>query len=128
RVRSTCVARTRSGIILPVRVDPSKQVREEPIRALYLNGKDLSTLPLIECKATSKKLLRRKRSRIPYPDHVERDGRLLFEQIVKMDLEGIVYKRKDSPYKVTQKPSRHWIKVKKLAVQPTRRREGCRCA
>jgi ATP-dependent DNA ligase len=45
-------------------------------------------------------------------DHVESDGRLLFEQIVKMDLEGIVCKRKDSPYKVTEKPSRHWIKVK----------------
>jgi bifunctional non-homologous end joining protein LigD len=57
-------------------------------------------LPLIERKAALKKLLRRKRSRILYLDHVEGDGRLLFEQIVKMDLEGIVCKRKDSPYKV----------------------------
>jgi ATP-dependent DNA ligase len=32
-------------------------------------------------------------------DHAEGDGRLLFEQILKMDLEGIVCKRKDSPYK-----------------------------
>jgi bifunctional non-homologous end joining protein LigD len=71
---------------------------------LYLNGKDLRTLPLIERKAALKKLLKRKRSRILYPDHVEGDGRLLFEQIVKMDLEGIVCKRKDSPYKVRQKP------------------------
>src|SRR5262249_46956677 len=59
---------------------------------LYLNGKDLRTLPLIERKAMLKKLLRRKRSRILYLDHVESDGRLLFEQIVKMDLEGIVCK------------------------------------
>jgi len=29
-----------------------------------------------------------------------------------MDLEGIVCKRKDSPYKVTEKPSPHWIKIK----------------
>jgi hypothetical protein len=29
-----------------------------------------------------------------------------------MDLEGIVCKRKDSPYKVTEKPSRYRIKVK----------------
>jgi ATP-dependent DNA ligase len=43
---------------------------------------------------------------------VEADGCLLFEQIVKMDLEGIVAKRKDSPYKVTEKPSRYWIKLK----------------
>ena len=59
-----------------------------------------------------KRLLRRKRSRILYLDPVEGDGRLLFDQIVKMDLERIVCKRKDSPYKVTEKPSPHWIKVK----------------
>jgi ATP-dependent DNA ligase len=79
---------------------------------LFLNGKDLRTLPLLDRKAILKKLLRRKRSRILYLDHVESDGRLLFEQIVKMDLEGIVCNRKDSPYKVTEKPSRNWIKVK----------------
>jgi hypothetical protein len=37
--------------------------------------------------------------RILYLDHVVGNGRLLFEQILKMDLEGIVCKRKDSPYK-----------------------------
>jgi len=41
---------------------------------------------------------------ILYLDHVESDGRLLFEQIVKMDFDGIVCKRKDSPYKVTEMP------------------------
>jgi bifunctional non-homologous end joining protein LigD len=69
---------------------------------LYLNGKDLRTLPLIERKAILKKLLRRKRSGILYLDHVETDGRLLFEQIVAMDLEGIVCKQKDSAYKVNR--------------------------
>jgi len=39
---------------------------------LYLNGKDLRTLPLIERKSLLKKLLRRKRSRILYLDHIER--------------------------------------------------------
>jgi bifunctional non-homologous end joining protein LigD len=81
---------------------------------LYLNGKDLRTLPLLERKAMLKKLIRRKRSRLLYLDHVESDGVLLFEQIVKMNLEGIVCKRKDSPYKVTEKPSPHWIKVKNV--------------
>ena len=78
----------------------------------YVNGKDLRTLPLIGRKAMLKKLLQRKRSRVLYLDHVEGDGRLFFEQIVKRDLEGIVCKQKDSPYKVTEKPSRYWIKVK----------------
>src|SRR5262249_55982568 len=57
---------------------------------LFLNGKDLRTLPLIERKTALKKLLRRKLSRILYLEHVEGDGRLLFEQIVAMDLEAIV--------------------------------------
>jgi bifunctional non-homologous end joining protein LigD len=78
----------------------------------YLNGKDLRTLPLIERKRQLRKLLGRKRSRTLYLDHVENDGKLLFEQIVKMDLEGMVCKRKSSPYRATEKPSLYWIKVK----------------
>jgi ATP-dependent DNA ligase len=72
---------------------------------LYLNGKDLRTLPLVERKRRLRKLLRRKRSRSLYLDHVENDGRLLFEQIVKMDLERMVCKRKSSPYRATEKPT-----------------------
>jgi bifunctional non-homologous end joining protein LigD len=79
---------------------------------LYLNGNDLRSLPLIERKRELRKLLRRKLSRILYLDHVEKDRRLLFEEIVKMDLEGMVCKRKSSPYRVTEKPSPYWIKVK----------------
>ena len=90
---------------------------------LYLNGKDLRTLPLIERKTALKKLMRRKASRILYLDHIEGDGRLLFEQIVAMDLEGIVCKRKDSPYKVTEKPSRYWIKVKNARYSQSEGRE-----
>src|SRR5881296_2626609 len=91
---------------------------------LWLNGKDLRALPLLERKAMLKKLLRRKRSRILYLDHVEADGRLLlFEQVVKMDLEGIVCKRKDSPYRVTEKPSPHWIKVKNAGYSQAEGRE-----
>jgi bifunctional non-homologous end joining protein LigD len=78
---------------------------------LYLNGKDLRILPLIERKALLKKLIKRKRTRLFYVDHIETDGRLFFDEVVKMDLEGIVCKRKNSPYKVTEKPSPHWIKV-----------------
>jgi bifunctional non-homologous end joining protein LigD len=79
---------------------------------LYLNGKDLRTLPLIKRKRQLRKVLGRRRSRILYLDHVENDGKLLFEQIVKMDLEGMVCKRKNSPYRVTAEPSKYWIKVK----------------
>jgi bifunctional non-homologous end joining protein LigD len=91
---------------------------------LHLNGKDLRRLPLIERKAMLKRLIRRKRARMFYLDHVESDGRLLFEQVVKMDLEGIVCKRKDSPYKVTEKPCRYWIKVKNSRYSQLEGREG----
>jgi hypothetical protein len=33
----------------------------------------------------------RKRARMLYLDHVESDRRLLFEEVLKMDLEGIVW-------------------------------------
>jgi bifunctional non-homologous end joining protein LigD len=89
---------------------------------LFLNGKDLRSLPLIEARA-QKFLTRRKRLRILYLDHVQGDGRLLFEQIVAMDLEGIVCKQKDSPYKVTEKPSRYWIKVKNARYSQLERRK-----
>ena len=77
-----------------------------------MNGKDLRALPLIERKRQLRKVIGRRRSRMLYLDYVENDGKLLFEQIVKMDLEGMVCKRKNSPYRVTEKPSPYWIKVK----------------
>ena len=42
---------------------------------LFLNGENLRGLPLIERRARLKKLLRRKRSRVLYVDHVEVRGR-----------------------------------------------------
>jgi bifunctional non-homologous end joining protein LigD len=90
---------------------------------LYLNGKDLRTLPLIERKRQLRKILGRRRTRILYLDHVENDGKLLFEQIVKMDLEGMVCKRKSSPYRATEKPSPHWIKVKNPRYSQLERRD-----
>jgi bifunctional non-homologous end joining protein LigD len=79
---------------------------------LFLDGKDMRTLPLIERKAILENLLRPRPSRVLYLHHIEGDGRLLYEQIVAMDLEGIVCKQKDSPYKATDRPSQYWIKVK----------------
>ena len=48
----------------------------------------------------------------------------VFEQIVAMDLEGIVCKRKDSPYKVTEKPSTILDQSKESEVQPVGRPGG----
>ena len=60
---------------------------------LFLNGEDLRDLPLIERKAWFKRLLRRKKSRIFYVDHIETRGRALFDRACQLDLKGIVAKR-----------------------------------
>jgi ATP-dependent DNA ligase len=83
-----------------------------PFDLLHLNGEDLRSLPLIERKARLKRLLGRKRSRVFYVDHIERRGQRLFEKVCDIDLEGIVAKRKDSLYRVTEKPSPDWVKIK----------------
>ena len=79
---------------------------------LFLNGEDLRALPLIEGKKRLKKLLRRKRSRVLYVDHIEAHGQRFFEKVCELDLEGIVAKRKHSQYRATEKPSPHWVKIK----------------
>src|SRR5215831_7104590 len=71
---------------------------------LFLNGKDLRALPLIERKARLKRLLRRKQSPVLYVDHIETRGRQFFEKVCELDLEGIVAKRKTASYRATDKP------------------------
>jgi len=87
-------------------------VRIHCVRSVIPEWKRPSGSAATRTKSSAEETTQAKRSRILYLDHVEGDGRLLFDQIVAMDLEGIVCKRKDSPYKVTEKPSRYWIKVK----------------
>jgi bifunctional non-homologous end joining protein LigD len=70
---------------------------------------DLRPLPL----STRKRLLQRivpAAGLIRYLDHFEGDGILLYEQVQKLGLEGIVAKRADSPYKPGRSPA--WIKIR----------------
>ena len=79
---------------------------------LFVNGKDLRELPLIERKARLKQLLRWERSPVLYVDHIEAHGRQFFEKVCELDLEGIVAKRKAAVYQAADKPSPYWIKIK----------------
>jgi bifunctional non-homologous end joining protein LigD len=77
---------------------------------LWLNDEDLRNLPLIERKEGLRELIERNKPEpIIYAQHVEREGKLLFENICKNDLEGIVAKRKRSIYK---SGSIGWLKIK----------------
>jgi bifunctional non-homologous end joining protein LigD len=76
---------------------------------LWLNGRDLRHLPLLERKRMLRRLIRGgKHSRLMYADHVKSRGCDLFGKICGLDLEGIVAKHKDGLYS----PSAKWIKVK----------------
>jgi bifunctional non-homologous end joining protein LigD len=77
---------------------------------IELNGDDLRREPLEGRKAALARLLRSVGSGIRLNEHIEHDGPAVFEHASTMGLEGIVSKRRDSPYSSGR--SRHWIKSK----------------
>ena len=89
---------------------------------LWLNGEDVRNLPLLERKARLKTLIGRKRSALLYVDHIESQGRAVFEQACRLDLEGIVAKPKYALYRAdTAKPA--WIKIKNPSYSQKEGRE-----
>ena len=79
---------------------------------LFLDGDDLRNVPLVERKARLKKLLRRKRSRVLYVDHVEFRGQKFFQKVCELDLEGNRCEAEGLVLSSTEKPLRDWIKIK----------------
>jgi bifunctional non-homologous end joining protein LigD len=78
---------------------------------IELNGDDLRREPLAVRKTTLERLLARAASGVRYNEHLdEEDGPLVFLHACKLGLEGIVSKRRDSPYSSGRSP--HWIKSK----------------
>jgi len=75
---------------------------------LWLNGKDLRQLPLIERKKRLRQLIGKSDcERIIYVQHIEMCGCVLYRAICKKDLEGIICKKKNGTYSV----SGQWLKV-----------------
>jgi bifunctional non-homologous end joining protein LigD len=77
---------------------------------LYFDGHDLRRAPLEQRKALLKHAVA-PAGRILLLDHFEEDGETAFEASKAHGLEGVVAKRRDSPYE-SGKRSRHWLKVK----------------
>src|ERR1700720_4632653 len=74
---------------------------------IELDGEDMRRDPLAVRKATLASLLRRAAPGLRFNEHLdEEDGPLVFAHACKMGLEGIVSKRKDSPYRSGRSP--HW--------------------
>jgi bifunctional non-homologous end joining protein LigD len=86
---------------------------------IYLDGFDLSAVPLIERRRALEGLIAPlidDRSPIQFSDHVEGDGAALFAQASRMGLEGIVSKKADARY--VQSRAASWVKVKRVEIAP----------
>lgn len=77
---------------------------------LYLDGKDLRKLPLLERKERLKDLLSDESSKIIFSEHVSDNGKNFYEAACEHKLEGVVSKLKDSPY--VSGRSDLWVKTK----------------
>jgi bifunctional non-homologous end joining protein LigD len=78
---------------------------------LYLDGHDLSAVPLVARKSLLGKILAAADSpALRLSEHFDADGGLILQQVCRLGAEGIVSKRKDSPYRRGR--SRDWIKSK----------------
>jgi bifunctional non-homologous end joining protein LigD len=79
---------------------------------LHLDGRDLTNEPLVERKAALKRLLKgqSRTGPIDYVDHLDEDGAVIFKHACDMNLEGIVSKLHDAPYRPGR--SENFVKVK----------------
>jgi bifunctional non-homologous end joining protein LigD len=78
---------------------------------IELDGADMRREPLAQRKASLERVLARATPGLRFNEHLDdEDGPLVFHHACKLGLEGIVSKRRDSPYSSGR--SRHWIKSK----------------
>ena len=77
---------------------------------LYLNGRDLRTLPLVKRKSLLKSVLK-KNSHVRYLEDVDTQGVKFFNLCKKKGLEGIIGKKKEGLYETGQR-SKVWVKIK----------------
>ena len=74
---------------------------------LHLNGEDLSALPLSERKEKLKAILQG--SKVLFSENIEGDLEVIIEQVRRLELEGVIAKRRDSRYQPGR--SDGWFKL-----------------
>jgi bifunctional non-homologous end joining protein LigD len=87
---------------------------------IELNGDDLRREPLEVRKATLASVMSKVGPGLRLNEHLEHeDGEIVFRHACKLGLEGIVSKRKGSPYRSGRSPD--WLKMKNPAAPAVRR-------
>jgi bifunctional non-homologous end joining protein LigD len=86
---------------------------------IELNGDDLRRDPLEVREATLARVLAKAEPGIRFNEHIEGDAPTVFAHACKLGLEGIVSKRKDSPYRSGRSPD--WLKIKNADAPAVKR-------
>ena len=89
---------------------------------LWLDGQDLREWPLLERKEMLRKIVPAGASQLLYLDHIEETGVALYEMCCEQDLEGVVAKPKESPYRLLSGKT-PWLKIKNADYSQARGRE-----
>jgi bifunctional non-homologous end joining protein LigD len=86
---------------------------------LELGGTDLRRAPLEERKRELAKLQRKAGWALHFNEHIDEPGDVVFRHACKLGFEGIVSKRKASPYRSGRSPD--WLKMKNPACAAVKR-------
>ena len=78
---------------------------------LWLEGFDVTAIPLIHRKDLLRKILPQDHEIIKYSDHIAGEGKNFFDAAAKQGLEGIMAKKSNSLYKLNSR-SESWLKIK----------------
>jgi bifunctional non-homologous end joining protein LigD len=103
---------TFSNLQIALKEDRQDRMRYYAFDLLYLEGYDLTQVPLLQRKQLLQHVLADlpRSSPIRFSEHLDTDGPTVLEHSCKLGLEGIVSKRIDSPYRSGRGES--WLKSK----------------
>lgn len=77
---------------------------------IHLDGRDLAPMPLVDRKRLLGDLLAKETGPVRFSDHVDDRGEVVLRHACRLGLEGVISKRRDSPYRSGR--DRAWVKSK----------------
>jgi bifunctional non-homologous end joining protein LigD len=101
-----------SNLQIALKEDRQDRMRYYAFDLLYLEGYDLTSVPLLDRKQLLQHVLAGLPAGSPvrFSEHLDTDGPTMLEHSCKLGLEGIISKRTDSPYRSGRGES--WLKSK----------------